>query len=80
MTAQRIPGLALAIVEGDWVAYLRGFGKADDSAREGTPKTPFIIRLAQQVLKHTGGIDARPAKCEQRVIAFLTVRGWARPT
>jgi CubicO group peptidase (beta-lactamase class C family) len=43
MAAQRIPGLALAIVEGDRVAYVRGFGRADDSGRDVTPKTPFVI-------------------------------------
>ncbi len=43
MAAQRIPGLALAIVQGDRIAYVRGFGKADDSGRAVTPKTPFII-------------------------------------
>ena len=43
MAAQRIPGLALGIVEGDRIAYVRGFGTADDSGREVTPQTPFII-------------------------------------
>lgn len=43
MAAQRIPGLALGIVEGDRIAYLRGFGHADDSRRAVTPRTPFII-------------------------------------
>jgi CubicO group peptidase (beta-lactamase class C family) len=43
MAAQRIPGLAMGIVEGDRVAYMRGFGTADDSGREVTPQTPFII-------------------------------------
>jgi CubicO group peptidase (beta-lactamase class C family) len=43
MAAQRIPGLALGIVEGDRIAYMRGFGSADDSGREVTPHTPFII-------------------------------------
>jgi CubicO group peptidase (beta-lactamase class C family) len=42
MAAQRIPGLALGIVEGDRIAYERGFGSADDS-EEVTPQTPFII-------------------------------------
>jgi CubicO group peptidase (beta-lactamase class C family) len=41
--AQRIPGLALGIVEGDRIVYVRGFGTADDSGRETTPQTPFII-------------------------------------
>ena len=43
MAAQRIPGLALGIVEGDRIAYVRGFGRADDSGIEVTPQTPFII-------------------------------------
>ena len=43
MAAQRIPGLALGIVEDDRITYLRGFGKADDSGRPVTPQTPFII-------------------------------------
>jgi CubicO group peptidase (beta-lactamase class C family) len=43
MAAQRIPGLALGIVEGERIAYVRGFGAADDSGREVTPQTPFII-------------------------------------
>ena len=43
MKAQRIPGLALGIVKDDRIAYVRGFGKADDSGRPVTPQTPFII-------------------------------------
>jgi CubicO group peptidase (beta-lactamase class C family) len=43
MAAQRVPGLALGIVKDDRIAYLRGFGEADESGRAVTPKTPFII-------------------------------------
>jgi CubicO group peptidase (beta-lactamase class C family) len=43
MKVQRIPGLALGIVRDDRIAYVRGFGKADDSGRPVTPRTPFII-------------------------------------
>jgi CubicO group peptidase (beta-lactamase class C family) len=43
MAAQRIPGLALGIVEGGRIAYMRGFGSADDSGSNVTPQTPFII-------------------------------------
>src|SRR6266508_3860732 len=43
MAAQRIPGLALGIVKGNRIAYLRGFGKADESGRAVTPQTPFIL-------------------------------------
>lgn len=43
MAAQRTPGLALGIVKDNRLVYLRGFGKADDSPRQVTPQTPFII-------------------------------------
>src|SRR5713101_6666962 len=38
-----IPGVALAIVEGDRAVHLRGFGVADRSGRRVTPQTPFPI-------------------------------------
>jgi CubicO group peptidase (beta-lactamase class C family) len=43
MKVQRIPGLALGIVRNGRIAYVRGFGRADDSGRPVTPRTPFII-------------------------------------
>jgi CubicO group peptidase (beta-lactamase class C family) len=43
MAAQRVPGLALAVVQGNRIAYMRGFGEADESGRGVTPQTPFII-------------------------------------
>ena len=43
MQAQRLPGLALGIVQGDQIVYLKGFGIADPSGRAVTPQTPFII-------------------------------------
>ena len=43
MEAQRIPGLALGIVQGDQIVHLKGFGIADPSGRAVTPQTPFII-------------------------------------
>ncbi|HTK28742.1 MAG TPA: serine hydrolase domain-containing protein [Vicinamibacterales bacterium] len=43
MRSARIPGLALAIVDGDRLVYLRGFGRADPSGRPVTPQTPFCI-------------------------------------
>jgi CubicO group peptidase (beta-lactamase class C family) len=36
MRAQRVPGLALAITQGDQILYVQGYG----SAREGQPVTP----------------------------------------
>src|SRR6266540_4335097 len=43
MREQRIPGLALGIVQGDQIVHLKGFGVADPSGRAVTPQTPFQI-------------------------------------
>src|SRR5918994_1501635 len=43
MDAQRIPGLALGIVEDDRIVHMRGFGEAEPSGRAVSPQTPFII-------------------------------------
>ncbi len=43
MDAQRIPGLALAVVRDDRIVHMRGFGDADQSGRGVSPQTPFII-------------------------------------
>lgn len=39
----KIPGLALAIVQGDQVAYMRGYGQAGPGGRDTTPQTSFLI-------------------------------------
>jgi CubicO group peptidase (beta-lactamase class C family) len=38
-----IPGASLAIVEGDQIVHLRGFGKARPGGEAPTPQTPFFI-------------------------------------
>jgi CubicO group peptidase (beta-lactamase class C family) len=43
MRELNIPGLALGIVQGDQIAYLKGYGIADPSGRKVTPQTPFIL-------------------------------------
>jgi CubicO group peptidase (beta-lactamase class C family) len=43
MRATHLPGVALAIVHGDQIVHLRGFGVADDAGRPITPQTPFTI-------------------------------------
>ena len=43
MRSDRIPGVALAIVKGDQIVYLKGYGRADQSGRPVTPQTPFLI-------------------------------------
>jgi CubicO group peptidase (beta-lactamase class C family) len=43
MDAQRVPGLALGIVQNDRIVHMRGFGKADHSGRAVSPQTPFVI-------------------------------------
>ena len=43
MHEQRIPGLALGIVQGDQIVHLKGFGVADETGRPVTTQTPFMI-------------------------------------
>jgi CubicO group peptidase (beta-lactamase class C family) len=43
MGSDHIPGVAIAIVKGDQIVYLKGYGRADQSGRGVTPQTPFII-------------------------------------
>lgn len=38
-----IPGAALAVVEGDRIVHLRGFGRARPNGETPTPRTPFFI-------------------------------------
>jgi CubicO group peptidase (beta-lactamase class C family) len=43
MRRLHIPGVSLAIVEGDQIVHLHGFGKARPSGEVPTPQTPFFI-------------------------------------
>jgi CubicO group peptidase (beta-lactamase class C family) len=43
MEADRVPGLALAIVRGDEVVHLRGFGTTGPDGRPVTPQTSFVL-------------------------------------
>lgn len=43
MAEWSIPGLSLAIVRGDEIVYLQGYGRADSSGRPMTPQTPFWL-------------------------------------
>jgi CubicO group peptidase (beta-lactamase class C family) len=65
MRATRIPGLALGVVRGDQVVYLKGYGVAGPDGRTVTPQTPFILgstsksitALAVMQLVEAGAID-----------------------
>jgi CubicO group peptidase (beta-lactamase class C family) len=43
MRRLNIPGVSLAIVEGDRIVHLRGFGRARPGGEAPTPQTPFFI-------------------------------------
>src|SRR5512137_2469789 len=43
MRRLHIPGLSLAIVEGDRIVHVRGFGRARPGGEVPTPQTPFFI-------------------------------------
>lgn len=59
------PGVALAIVHGDQVAHVRGFGTADGDGAQVTADTPFVIgsqtksftALATMQLSESGSLD-----------------------
>jgi len=65
MQEERIPGVALAIVRGGEVTYLRGYGLADANDRPVTPRTPFPLGsvsksftgLAVAQLAEAGALD-----------------------
>lgn len=53
MERHHLPGLALALVEGDQVIFMKGYGKADQSGRPVTPQTPFILASVSKPLTAT---------------------------
>jgi len=65
MRRLKIPGVSLAIVEGDKIVRLRGFGRARPDGEAPTPQTPFFIgsltksftALAVMQLVEAGKID-----------------------
>ncbi len=65
METANIPGLALGVVAGDQVVYLKGYGIAGPDGRTVTPQTPFILgstsksftALAIMQLVEAGKID-----------------------
>lgn len=65
MRAANIPGLALGVVRGDQIVYLKGYGVAGPDGRAVTAQTPFILgstsksftALAVMQLVEAGQID-----------------------
>jgi CubicO group peptidase (beta-lactamase class C family) len=65
MRRLHIPGVSLAIVEGDKIVHQRGFGKARPGGEAPTPQTPFFIgsltksitALAVMQLVEAGKVD-----------------------
>ena len=50
MRRHKLPGLALALVEGDRVIFMKGYGKADPTGRLVTPQTPFLLASVSKPL------------------------------
>lgn len=50
MQRHALPGLALALVDGDQIIFMKGYGKADQTGRPVTPQTPFILASASKSL------------------------------
>ncbi|WP_165898381.1 serine hydrolase domain-containing protein [Tumebacillus sp. BK434] len=87
MKRQRLPGLALGIVQGDRILYLKGYGRADSSGRPVTPETPFglgsigksMTAMAVLQLAERGEIDLdapiqRYLPAKYNGAEFITVR------
>jgi CubicO group peptidase (beta-lactamase class C family) len=61
----KIPGVSLAIVQGDGIVHLRGFGRARPGGETPTPQTPFVLgsttksftALAVMQLVEAGKVD-----------------------
>jgi CubicO group peptidase (beta-lactamase class C family) len=43
LDALNIPGAALAIIEGDQIVHIKGFGVSSPNGKTPTPQTPFVI-------------------------------------
>jgi CubicO group peptidase (beta-lactamase class C family) len=72
MIRLNIPGVSLAIVEGDQIVHLRGFGRARPGGEAPSPQTPFFIgsttksftALAVMQLVESGKVDLdAPLQC-----------------
>jgi len=50
MQRHGLPGLALALVEGDQIVYMQGYGRADATGRPVTPQTPFLLASVSKPL------------------------------
>lgn len=82
MKADGIPGVALAIVQGDQIVHLRGFGTVGPSGQPVTPRTPFMLgsvtkpitAMAIMQLVEAGGIEL-DAPVEQYLPWFRTADG-----
>lgn len=87
MKRQRLPGLALGIVQGDRILYVKGYGQANSSGRPVTPETPFGIgsigksmtAMAVLQLAESGKIDLdapiqRYIPAKYNGAEFITVR------
>ena len=80
MAALHIPGISLAIVSGDQIVHLQGYGVADPSGRPMTPQTPALIgsvsksftATAVMQLVETGQLDLDAPV--QRYLPWFTVK------
>ena len=56
IAAELVPGLGVAIIQGDWILYDRGYGMADaQTGRRVTPDTWFYVASSTKALTATAG-------------------------
>ena len=54
MTNLEIPGVVIGIVRGDQIAYVKGYGVADETGRAMTADTPFLIASLSKSITAVG--------------------------
>jgi CubicO group peptidase (beta-lactamase class C family) len=83
MNDSRIPGLALGIVQGDQVAHLKGFGRANDSGSAVTSQTPFILGSLSKsftALAVMQLVDAGKIQLDTPIVSYIPWFRVADPT
>ncbi|WP_182914410.1 serine hydrolase [Paenibacillus sp. 1011MAR3C5] len=69
-----IPGLAVGVVKDGRIVFLKGYGKADDTGREVTPETPFILGSVSKPITATAIMqlsEQGKLRLDEPVLAYL---------
>jgi CubicO group peptidase (beta-lactamase class C family) len=74
MEAYNIPGMAVAVVHGDEVAFIQGYGVANSNNDPVTPETPFLLASVSKSFTALGAmqlVDAGELDLDRHVSEYL---------